>query len=197
MVTAPPAPRRILVAGVSGVGKTTLCRKIARRSGISHTEIDALFHGPDWTPRPEFVAEVQDLTAQDAWVKEWQYDAARPLLAARADTLLWLDFPFWTVTFPRVLRRTVRRSWKQEELWNGNREAPLRSIVTDPEHIIRWAVATRNSYRERIPTLARTAPQLRVVRLRRPREAEAWVATTWPHPLGSTGWVKTSGPGPG
>ncbi|RLY93716.1 AAA family ATPase [Kocuria tytonicola] len=180
MDTAPPAPRRILVAGVSGVGKTTLCREIAQRSGIPHTEIDALFHGPGWTPRPEFMADVERLAALDTWVTEWQYDAARPLLADRADILVWLDLPFWTVTFPRVVRRTVQRRLRREELWNGNREAPLRSILTDPEHIIRWAVTTRNGYRERIAALAATAPHVRVVRLRRRREASWWVAATWP-----------------
>ena len=158
MDTPTPAPRRILVAGVSGAGKTTLCREIARRSGIPHTEIDALFHGPGWTPRPESVA-----VSQPSWVTEWQYDAARPLLAECADTLVWLDLPFWTVTFPRVVRRTVRRSLRREELWNGNREAPLRSIVTDP-------------------VLGRTHPALRVVRLRTRREVRALVATTWPLP---------------
>ncbi|MEK8226669.1 hypothetical protein NKG05_12095 [Oerskovia sp. M15] len=44
------SPRRILVAGISGSGKTTLCRRIAARLEIAHTEIDALFHGPGWTP---------------------------------------------------------------------------------------------------------------------------------------------------
>lgn len=180
MTAAPPSPCRILVAGVSGVGKTTLCREIERCSGIPHTEIDALFHGPGWIPRPEFSADVARLAAGGSWVTEWQYDAARPALAERADTLLWLDFPFWTVTFPRVVRRTVRRSLSRQKLWNGNTEGSLRTLFTDPEHIIRWAVASRHSYRERIPTLAETAPHLRVVRLRHSREARAWVSTVWP-----------------
>ncbi|MDN5631239.1 MULTISPECIES: AAA family ATPase [Kocuria] len=180
MTAAPHPPRRILVAGVSGVGKTTLCREIERRSGIPHTEIGALFHGPGWTPRPEFAVDVSRLVAGSAWVTEWQYDAARPVLAERADTLLWLGFPFWTVTFPRVVRRTVRRSLSHQELWNGNTEGPLRTLLTDPEHIIRWAVATRHSYRERIAALEETAPHLRVVRLRHPWEARAWVSAVWP-----------------
>ena len=44
------------MSGVGGVGKTTLCRETARRSGAARTEIDAFLHGPDWTPRPEGVA---------------------------------------------------------------------------------------------------------------------------------------------
>lgn len=51
----PARPRRVAVAGVSGVGKTTLARRIAAVAGIPHTEIDALFHGPDWTTRTEFL----------------------------------------------------------------------------------------------------------------------------------------------
>ncbi|MDQ1124432.1 hypothetical protein [Microbacterium trichothecenolyticum] len=88
--------------------------------GIPHTEIDALFHGPDWTPHPEFVADVRALVAQDAWVTEWQYAPARPLLAARADLLVWLDRPFATVTLPRVIARTLRRRLGRVPLWNGN-----------------------------------------------------------------------------
>lgn len=42
----PPA-RRILIGAASGAGKTTLARRIQARTGLPHTEIDALFHGPD------------------------------------------------------------------------------------------------------------------------------------------------------
>ncbi|MCI9858751.1 AAA family ATPase [Microbacterium proteolyticum] len=169
----PARPRRIVVAGVSGVGKTTLARRIAEITGIPHTEIDALFHGPDWTPRPAFVDDVRALVARDTWVTEWQYSDARPLLTARADLLVWLDLPFATATLPRVVARTVRRRLRRERLWNGNLEPPLRTFFTDPEHIVRWSFATRRKYRERIPALRRDLP---VVRLRRRRDVERWVA---------------------
>lgn len=89
----PHPPKRVLVAGVSGVGKATLAGRIAAVTGGSHTEIDALFHGPAWTPRPEFLADVRSLVLADSWTTEWQYDAARPLLAESADMLVWLDLP--------------------------------------------------------------------------------------------------------
>ena len=171
----PRHPRRIIVAGVSGVGKTTLARRIARVAEVPHTEIDGLLHGPGWTPRPSFLHDVEDLAAQDAWVTEWQYGPARPLLAARADLLVWLDLPFWTRTFPQVVRRTVRRRIRREELWNGNIEPPFRRILTDPEHIVRWAVSTRHKYRARIPQLDAEMPELPVVRLRSRRDVERWL----------------------
>jgi adenylate kinase family enzyme len=165
-----------VVAGVSGVGKTTVARRIAQVADVPHTEIDALFHGPNWTPRTTFLDDVAELVAQDAWVTEWQYTLARPLLAARADVLVWLDLPFWTSTFPRVLRRTVRRRVRREEIWNGNIEPPFRRILTDPEYIVRWAVSTRHKYRDRIPQLDADLPGLSVVRLRSNRDVERWIS---------------------
>lgn len=171
----PHAPRRVVVAGVSGSGKTTFAARIARVTGGLHTEIDALFHGPGWMPRETFLDDVREFTAQERWTTEWQYSPARPLLAERADLLVWLDFPFATVTLPRVTVRTLRRRLRREELWNGNVEPPLRTFFTEREHIVRWAIATRNTYRERIPRLEMDAPHLTIVRLRTPREAERWL----------------------
>jgi len=169
----PASPRRVVVAGVSGVGKTTLARRIAGVAGIPHTEIDALYHGPDWTPRPAFADDVRALVAGERWVTEWQYSAARPLLTSRADLLVWLDLPFATVTLPRVIRRTLRRRLRREPLWNGNVEPPLHTFFTDRAHIVRWSISTRNIYRERIPALDAELP---IVRLRTTREAERWLA---------------------
>ena len=41
----PARPQRVVVAGVSGVGKSTLALRIADVLGLPYTEIDALFHG--------------------------------------------------------------------------------------------------------------------------------------------------------
>lgn len=172
----PARPRRVLVAGVSGSGKTTLAGRVEEAADLPHTELDALFHGPGWTPREEFVSDVEALIAGDEWVTEWQYAPVRELLADRADLLVWLDLPFSTVILPRVTRRTLRRRLRREELWNGNVEPPLHTLFTDPEHVVRWSFTTRNKYRESVPALARTHPHLTVVRLRSTREVDHWIA---------------------
>lgn len=172
----PRRPRRVLIAGVSGVGKTTLAKRIGAVADIPHTELDALFHGPDWTPRPSFLDDVRGLAAQDSWVTEWQYKSARPMLARRADVLVWLDLPFWATTFPRVVGRTVRRRIRREEIWNGNVEPPFRRILTDREYIVRWAIATRHKYREAVPRLEADFAGLTVVRLQSPREVDGWLS---------------------
>ena len=112
----------------------------------------------------------------EAWVTEWQYSLARPLLAERADLLIWLDLPFLRVALPRVIRRTVRRRRRRQELWNGNVEPPLVTFFTDPEHIVRWAWSTRHTYRERVPRADAEHENLVVVRLRSQREVDAWLS---------------------
>jgi len=164
------------VAGVSGSGKTTLAARIAEITGGAHTEIDALYHGPGWTPRIEFLDDVHALVDTPSWTIEWQYRLVRPILAGRADLLVWLDLPFYRVTLPSVVRRTLRRRLRREVLWNGNLEGPLHHFFTDPEHIVRWAFRTRNKCTEQVPPLEDDHRHLVVVRLRSRRELESWLA---------------------
>lgn len=176
-----PRPRRILVAGPSGVGKTALAREIEAATGIRHTEIDALFHGPNWTVRPDFVASVEALIGEAEWVTEWQYSSQLgDLLATRADTIVWLDLPV-AVHMARLVRRTVVRRLRRVELWSGNVEPPLHTIFTDRDHIIRWGWRGRAKIRERVAATERDHPKLRVVRLRSQREAAAWVRSLSMH----------------
>lgn len=138
--------------------------------------MDSLFHGPDWQPRPEFLAEVDRFTESPAWVTEWQYPAARPLLAARAQAMVWLDLPT-QVTMSRLVRRTVSRAIHREELWNGNHEPPLHTFFTNPDHVIRWGYRHRNELRELIPALPAEYPNLRIVHLRSTHDANRYLAT--------------------
>lgn len=169
-----PTPRRILVAGTTGVGKTTTAGRIGVVLGVPHTEIDSLFHGPDWEPREMFVADVEAYTSEPAWVTEWQYTPVRALLAERADTLVWIDLPT-PVALWRLLRRTLRRRLRRVELWNGNVEPSLWTFFTDQGHILRWGIRTRNVSRRRVPELVTSAPHLRIVHLRSQREVDRFV----------------------
>jgi adenylate kinase family enzyme len=162
------------VAGTSGSGKTTLGRRIAAELGAPHIEIDAIFHGPDWAPRPTFTAEVEEFSARPGWVTEWQYDGARPLLAERADLMVWLDLSR-PLVMSRVIRRTVRRRVRGERLWHGNREAPLWTVFHDKEHVIRWAWTTHSQTAARIHAVLERRPDLTVVRLKNRRDVKRWV----------------------
>lgn len=168
---------RIVIAGTSGSGKTTLARRVAAALDLPRWEMDALFHGPGWTQREEFLDDVRRHVAGERWVTEWQYETARPLLSARADTLVWLDLPV-RVTMTGVVRRTVSRRVRQTELWNGNTEPSLvRAVVSREDGIVRWAWDTRHRLRTEVPQALAEHPHLRHVHLRSRAEADRWVAS--------------------
>ncbi|WP_144127386.1 hypothetical protein [Catellatospora sichuanensis] len=171
----PWEPRRVLVTGASGAGKTTLSKEIAAAFTLPRVELDALHHGPDWVPRAAFADEVGVFAAQPRWVTEWQYsDKLGNLLSGRADTVVWLDHPRPLVMW-QVTRRTVRRRWLREELWNGNIEGPLRTIFTDPEHVIRWAWRSHGKPAGRVAALLeQRGEQVAVVRLRGRAQVRQW-----------------------
>jgi adenylate kinase family enzyme len=170
----PRRPSRILVAGTSGAGKTTLAAQIGSLLQLPHVEIDALFHGPGWTPRREFVDDVRRFCATDTWVTEWQYERVRHLLAMRADLLVWLDLSRARVTW-QVTRRTLRRRLRRERLWNGNVEPPLWTVFTDPQHIVRWAWTRHPHTAARVAAARDERPELVVVRLPDHRAADRWI----------------------
>ena len=184
----PRSPRRIVVVGSTGSGKTTLAAHAAAIIGGPHVELDALYHEPGWIPaEPEvFRARVRAAIADQAcWVTDGGYrtlvwDITWPI----ADEIVWLDYPF-RLTFWRVLRRTLRRRLRNEHLWNGNRES-LRSMFFSRDSLLLFAVRNRAKYRESYPEALR-APHVAhvpVERLQSPREAEAWLrklAAEWQH----------------
>ena len=171
----PRRPRRVLVAGTSGAGKTTLAGLVAQVLDLPRIELDALHHGPGWVPRPEFGADVEGFSSGPAWVTEFQYAAVRDLLLARADLFVWLDLPR-SVVLRSVVRRTVIRSLRRTTLWNGNVEPPLRTFLTDRDHIVRWAWRQYQPDRMRLSAVAGGRPDLPVVRLSSRAEVARWVA---------------------
>lgn len=168
-------PARVLVAGTSGSGKTTVAARIGEALGLPHIEIDGLYHGPDWTPRASFREDVVRLAATPCWVTEWQHGEVRALLADRADLLVWLDLTKSRVMW-QVTRRTLRRRLRREELWHGNVEPPLRTIVTNREHVVRWAWATHHKSAARIATVQAERPDLPIVRLTTRDAINSWLA---------------------
>ena len=148
--------QRVSVVGNSGSGKSTVARELAGILGVPHLELDGVFHQPDWVPLPEdeFRRVVGAATAGAGWVIDGNYSVVRPIVWARADTVVWLDLPRRTV-MRQVVWRTLRRAVTRQELWNGNRE-PLRNFLTwEPEEsVISWAWHNHATYRDRYAAAA-------------------------------------------
>jgi adenylate kinase family enzyme len=167
-------PARIAVSGPTSSGKTTLARRLAVLTGAPHIELDSLYHGPGWTPTEDFVEQVAAATAGAAWITDGNYRLARDYTWARADLIIWLDFPL-PLTFWRLARRTFGRWWHGEVLWNGNRET-LRNHFLSKDSLFLWALQTHWRHRREYPQQFRAVGARNVVRLRSPRELERWLA---------------------
>lgn len=95
---------------------------------------------------------------------------------ARADLLVWLDYPRW-FAMSRVIRRTLRRRFHRTRLWADNTEGPLRDFFTDPDYIVRYAWRYYPKMRQHVLKMAseNKRPDLVIVRIRSKRELEAWL----------------------
>ena len=170
---------RIIVIGTTGSGKTTFARALANRLGVPHGEQDAWNHEPNWQPAPlpRFRAQVDLFTSGRAWVMDGNYGKARDIGWARADTLVWLDYPAWVV-YPRIVRRTFLRVLTRQPLWNGNRETWRGALA--PDGPLRWFWRTHWKRRREMPGLVAEYPNLRLVRLRSPGAAARWLLRQYP-----------------
>ena len=170
---------RAIVIGTSGTGKTTFARELARILDVPHTELDALFWGPQWTRRPpsQFLASVDAASAGERWVIDGNYSVARDLLWPRATHIIWLDYGRVRV-FTQVLRRTLWRSLTRAPLWSGNRES-LRTALFSRDSILVWSLTTFDKNRQRYSALQASGafPAATWVRARHPRDAQAWMAS--------------------
>ncbi|MDX2232664.1 MAG: AAA family ATPase [Leptolyngbyaceae cyanobacterium bins.349] len=166
--------QRISIVGTTGSGKTTLARQVAQHFQIPHIELDALNWEPNWTAAlPQvFRKRVSKALNSDRWVVDGNYSGVRDIVWSRADTVVFLDYSFWLI-MRQLLRQTLQRSLKQEELWNGNREDIRKSFLSQ-ESIVLWMLQTYQRNRKKYPLLFQRPEytHLSVVHLQSPEMAE-------------------------
>ena len=169
--------RRVNVVGTSSSGKTTFARALATKLGVPHVELDALHWGPAWSgaTREELRERVSRAVAGDEWVVDGNYSAVRDLVWARAEAVVWLDYPLRTI-LRRYLVRTRQRIQTREEIWpgTGNRERWAMHLLSR-DSLLWWILSTYRRRRREYPILLREHRELAAVHLRSPAEADAWL----------------------
>ncbi len=167
LVTQLPKVKRVLVLGSSGSGKTTMAKFLSERLGVPHLELDACFHEANWTPAaPEvFLGRVEAVVGKGEWAACGNYSLVRDRLVTEAEVIVWLDLPF-QVVFSRVVRRTFRRCFEKEELWNGNRER-LWPQFFSRDSLFLYVI---KSHRRRKQQFESILPKEKTLRLKSPKE---------------------------
>ena len=145
MSEAPSAlGRRVIVTGLAGAGKSTLSIALAAKTGLPLIHLDLAFWKPGWTAptEDEWRQKQREVLAGDAWIADGNYHETLDLRLERADTVLFLDLPWWRCS-ARALRRgfklpgelpsgceysrwqRLRDEWRLAlRIWRENREQP-------------------------------------------------------------------------
>jgi adenylate kinase family enzyme len=165
-----------VIATASACGKTTVGRQLADQLGVPFVELDALHHGPGWTEATaeELLAKVEPIPATQAWVIDGGYQGKiGTIVQDAADTIVWLDLPR-RVWLPRLIRRTMIRIVRREELWNGNRES-FRTALLGRDGLILFSLRQVRRRRAEYPVRFASG---NLVRLRSQKEVDRWLATS-------------------
>jgi adenylate kinase family enzyme len=172
----------VSIVGNAGAGKSRFAQRLVAELGAPWVELDAIHHLPNWQPveADVFYAVVDKIASTDAWVIDGNYRTVvvdGPVWR-RADTVVWLDLPRWTV-MRQVTVRSLRRVVRRERLWNDNQE-PVRNLLAWDPHlsIIRWAWAQHHKYQDRFGSAMASAElsHLEFVRITSRRQAKAFLA---------------------
>jgi adenylate kinase family enzyme len=91
-----PQAQRVLVIGCSGLGKTTLSRKLSDQFDLPYWSVDRdVFWLPGWTPRDRGDQRriIADIIAGDRWLMDGSNSSTFDLRLPRADLVIWLNLP--------------------------------------------------------------------------------------------------------
>lgn len=171
---------RINVVGTSGVGKSTLARRLADQLNAPYIEMDRLYWRENWqgTPDEELLARLDAaLSATESWVLDGNYNRTRHVKWRNVQAIVWVDYGFWC-TLRQAVKRAFSRAWTRQELWpgTGNRES-FRLSFFSRDSIILWTLKTWHKNRQRYLADMQD-PQfagLTFVRLRTQAETEAFI----------------------
>jgi adenylate kinase family enzyme len=166
------------VIGTSGSGKSTTGEQLATKLGARFVELDELFWGPNWQPKPEdqFLSLAREATRGESWVVAGNYSLVRPEIWPRANAVVWLNFSL-VVVLRRVIIRSAKRILFREVLWHGNRESLLRTLFTR-QSVVWWAIITHNVRKRQFAELRGSGqyPHLRWYEFTLPSEVERFLA---------------------
>jgi adenylate kinase family enzyme len=167
------APRRIVVVGNSGAGKSLLSTTLAERLGLPLEHLDPYYWRPGWTrpSREEWRSRVAELVARDEWVMDGNYASTFDLRLPRAELIVWVDPNRLSCEY-----QALRRWWTGRKQHRVDRPDGCAEAIDWEFLVYIWTYRRRMQPRlER--ALAEHAQGTPVVRLRSRRKTRRWLDT--------------------
>ena len=173
--------KRIIIVGTTSSGKSTLAEQLADKFGYHLIELDALNWEPNWQSAPQevFIERVKKAIQADAWVIAGNYGTTRPITWPKAELIIWLDYPLLRILW-QLTRRTVKRWWTREHLWDTNYENLWTHFkLWSEESLFHWLFKTYWRRKREYPALL-VMPEhlhLKLIHFKHPKETDEWMNT--------------------
>ncbi len=112
---------RVLIIGPCGSGKSTLARELSPRLGLPLVHMDQLGWKAGWieTEDDELHESLAAVLAQDEWLIEGNYGSLLAPRLARADTVIYLDFPIRLCLWRLARRILTHRGRSRPDMPEG------------------------------------------------------------------------------
>ena len=160
---------KIVVVGVSAVGKSTFSRKLAEKLNLPLTLMDSIMWKPGWEYIGDeaTVGKLDEISNNPEWIIEGYISKeARGFLFSRADTIIYLDYS------------PLTSSWRYIKRWWNHRVNPRPELQGSPEKFsfkflkLVWTKGEAISLKR---FLREVEPQSKIITLRSPRETKQFL----------------------
>lgn len=164
-------PRRWLVLGPGGAGKSTLAAEMSDVLGVPIIHLDRHYWRPGWVePSPEdFDRQVAHLAAREEWIMDGNYGRTLHLRVPRAQAVVLLDPPPLQCLWGVISRSLSPRGRARRDLPEGCPEQ-----FPDLQ-FLHYIALYRRASRHKVLRQIEAAPHLRVHHLKRRRDGRALV----------------------